>query len=88
MRTTLTLDDRLLADLKQLSLDSGRPLKVVVNETLQAGLKGQQSTRKSRYRLQPVAMGKPLFAGDLNKALRIADEIEDTVIISKLEQGK
>lgn len=88
MRTTLTLDDRLLADLKQISLDSGRPLKVVVNETLRAGLQGQKLTRKGRYRLQPAAMGKPLVAGGLEKALQLADDIEDMAIISELEQRK
>lgn len=88
MRTTLTLDDRLLADLKQVSLDSGRPLKVVVNETLRAGLQGQKAISKGRYRLQPAAMGKPLVAGGLEKALQLADEIEDMAIISELEQRK
>jgi hypothetical protein len=88
MRTTLTLDDRLLADLKQVSLDSGRPLKVVVNETLRAGLQGQKAIPKTRYRLQPAAMGKPLVAGGLEKALRLADEIEDMATISELEQRK
>ena len=38
MRTTLTIDDALLRQLRQKALDSGKPFKRVVNETLRAGL--------------------------------------------------
>jgi hypothetical protein len=38
MRTTLTIDDALLRQLRQKALDSGRPFKQVVNDTLRAGL--------------------------------------------------
>ena len=38
MRTTLTIEDRIARDLKKLAHRSGKPFKVVVNETLQAGL--------------------------------------------------
>jgi hypothetical protein len=38
MRTTLTLDDPLAEDLRRLAAESGKPFKVVVNDTLRAGL--------------------------------------------------
>ena len=38
MRTTLTIDDALLRQLRQKALDSGKPFKQVVNDTLRAGL--------------------------------------------------
>jgi hypothetical protein len=38
MRTTLTINDGLLRQLRQKALDSGKPFKQVVNEALRAGL--------------------------------------------------
>jgi hypothetical protein len=48
MRTTLVFDDALLRQLLQKALDSGKPFKQVVNETLQAGLRQAQAVIGSR----------------------------------------
>jgi len=89
MRTTLTLEERLARDLKEIAHRTGKPFKQVVNETLHAGLDaGKSARRPRRYRLQPVSLGKPLPGIDLDKALQLADDLEDIEIARKIEQRK
>lgn len=87
MRTTLTIDDQLVAELKRVAHESGKSFKQVVNEALRAGLQpaGLVSTR---YRLKPASMGKPKPGYNLNKALDLADILEDEALVQKLEQRK
>lgn len=89
MRTTLTIDDRLARELKEIAHRSGKSFKQVVNETLTAGFaagKGPKPAR--RYRLKPAALGNPLPGIDLNKALRLSDSLEDEEIARKLDLRK
>lgn len=86
MRTTITLDDAVANELKKQALETGRPFKQVVNETLLAGL--QRQTRPRPYRLKPAALGVPAVGVDLDKALQLVDELEDLAVRSKLEQRK
>lgn len=88
MRTTLTLDDRIVRDLKKLAHQTGKPFKQVVNETLQAGLGAQASPKPKRYRLKPVSLGGVLPGINLNKALALASALEDEEIARKLELRK
>lgn len=88
MRTTLTIDDAIAADLKELAHRSNRSFKEVVNETLRQGLLARQSPRPRRYRLRPVSMGKAAAGIDLNKALSLAAALEDREIVRKLELRK
>lgn len=77
MRTTLTLDDRLAKALKKTAHESGKTLKTVVNETLRAGLAaGRTITKPKPYQVKPVSLGEVRQGLDLNKALRIADQME------------
>lgn len=88
MRTTLTIDDSLASELKKRALETGKPFKQVVNEALLAGLQ-QKAVRKSRaYRLKPASLGAPLPGVNLDKALLLADELEDVSLRAKLEQRK
>jgi hypothetical protein len=86
MRTTITLEDALANELKKQALETGKPFKQVVNETLLAGL--QRQTRPRLYRLKPAALGAPAAGVNLDKALQLADELEDLAVRSKLEQRK
>lgn len=52
MRTTLTLDDDVLAKLKSEARKSGRPFKQVVNEYLRLGL----SLRRSAKSVKPFVV--------------------------------
>lgn len=89
VRTTLTLDNDVAAELKKLAFEQGRPFKQVVNETLRAGLgAGQAPPRAKRFRIEPVAMGAPRPGIDLDKALRLADALEEAAIAKELEARK
>jgi hypothetical protein len=86
MRTTLTIDDDLAATLKESSRRSGKPFKELLNETLRAGLQAQQAPpRPRRYRVRPKALGGVRPGLDLDKALRLADALEDEAIARELE---
>lgn len=88
MRTTLTIDDNLLKQLKQLSLETGKPFKQVVNETLLAGLSSKADVKRKTYRLSTVDLGTTKPGRDLNKALRLAEELEDEALMEKMDQRK
>ncbi len=53
MRTTLTIEDTLVGELKNLAHETGKPFKQVVNETLLVGLqqKTVRKTKSATYRL-------------------------------------
>jgi hypothetical protein len=54
MRTTLSINDALLVELRKRADSTGKPFRAVVEETLQAGLaRSGASTRKRRFRVQP-----------------------------------
>lgn len=89
MRTTLTLDDQLAKALKSVAHRSGKPFKQVVNETLRAGLAAKRQPGRARpYRVKPVSLGGVLAGIDLDKALRLADMLEDREIARKLALRK
>lgn len=89
MRTTLTLEDRIERDLKELAHRSGKPFKTVVNETLRAGLAARQATRARKpYRLRPASLGGILLEVDLDKALSLSDSLEDEAVATKLDLRK
>jgi hypothetical protein len=88
MRTTLTLDEDLAQALREEARRSGRPLKRIVNETLRAGLATRKRPPARRYRLSPVALGGVVAGVDIDKALRLADALEDEATARKLEMRK
>lgn len=73
MRTTLTIDDQVAAELEELAHESRRSFKSVVNEVLRAGLEQKRLVNVPVFREQPVAMGlRREYEGKLNQ---IADEL-------------
>jgi metal-responsive CopG/Arc/MetJ family transcriptional regulator len=85
MRITLTLDDQLAQDLKEIAHRTGKPFKEVVNETLQSGLQSRRGQEPpKRYRIKTVSLGSVHEGLNLDKALRIADDLEDDEIARKL----
>lgn len=89
MRTTLTIDDPVLKELKKIAHESGKSLRQVVNETLQRGLQPPRTPgARQRYRLRAVSLGGPLPGVNLDKALRLADALEDQELHRKLELRK
>lgn len=89
MRSTLTIDDKIAEQLKEIAHQSGQTYKQVVNDTLRAGLASRKVRAKSQpYKLKPASLGEPQAGYDLTKALELADHLEDSEIARKLEQRK
>lgn len=86
MRTTLTLDDDLVAALKETTHGSGLSFEEAVNRTLRSGLAAETTPPKARpYRVKPASLGDPMPGIDLHKALRLADALEDEAIGRSLD---
>jgi hypothetical protein len=84
----LTLEKDLALALREEARRTGRPLKRIVNEALRAGLAARKAPPPRRYRLTPVSLGGVVPGVDINKALRLAEALEDEAIARKLEMRK
>lgn len=75
MRTTITLDDDVAAELEALRRAGNRTFKDVVNETLRAGLRPAptEAGRPVRY-TQPRDLGASPDISDVSAALAMLDE--------------
>jgi hypothetical protein len=86
MRTTVTLDPDVEAKLRTAMRERGVSFKVALNDAVRSGL-GRDSSEPKRYRMPSAPMG--LQPGvNLEKALRLAGELEDEEIVRKLQLGK
>jgi hypothetical protein len=89
MRTTLTLENALAEKLKAEAARTGRPFKAVVNETLRIGLAAKaKGAAAKRYRGESRDLGAVRPGIDRDKALALADALEDEEILRKLELRK
>lgn len=89
MRTTLTIDDQIAAELKKRAFESGKSFKEVVNESLRRGLASERPTPPPcPYRLESASLGGALPGVNLDKALQLAELLEDEAIRDKLELRK
>jgi hypothetical protein len=85
MRTTVTLDPDVAAELKELARQRGVSFKEVLNDAVRAGLAAGTTPRA--YRLPTARLG--LRPGvDLDGALRLAAAMEDEDTVRKLELRK
>ncbi len=85
MRTTLTIEDAVAKELKDLVHRSGRSFKQVVNDALRAGIRdGRIANASRRYRLIPQSMGDVDGRFNLDKALLLGDRLEDEELARKL----
>ncbi len=78
MRTTLRLDDRLLADVKKLAIDTGRTFAQVVEDALRLSLaqRGERKPRK-QFKLHTCG-GKGLQPGvDLSSNAAMHDLMDE-----------
>ena len=88
MRTTLTIDDALLHQLRQKALDSGKPFKQVVNDALRAGLNPSTPAQREPYQCPTFSIGALAPGVDLTKANQLAANLEDDLLIEQLRQGR
>ena len=59
MRTTLSLDDDIAAQLKQETRRSGKSFKEAVNHYLRLGLTASKHQLRKKFVVKPLAMGLP-----------------------------
>ena len=89
MRTTLTIEDSIARQLKEIVHRSGKSFKTVVNEALRAGIENNRIASAARpYRMKPVSMGEVTGPYDLDKALQLADHLEDEELVRKILMRK
>ena len=89
MRTTLTIDDDIARQIRKVVAKSGKSFKTVVNDALRVGMANDRiADAVTPYRLNPVSMGDVVGPYDLNKALQLADRLEDEEIARKLDHRK
>jgi hypothetical protein len=88
MRTTLTLDPDVARMLEEESHRQRKPWKQVVNEAIRRGLAPRAGGRSpARYRVRPHKTS--LLAGiDTGGFNRLADELEDEAMVSKMRSPR
>jgi hypothetical protein len=84
MRTTVTLDPDADAAVRRLMRERGLSFKQAVNEAIRLGLSPRPLS--GTFRTRTFGMGRP--AMPIDKALRLAAELEDEEILRKLAQRK
>jgi len=86
MRTTVTLDPDVAAKLKQIARERDISFKEALNSSVRRGV-AQGEVRSQPYRVRTRNMeAKP--GVNLDKALRLAGELEDAETLRKLQLGK
>jgi hypothetical protein len=86
MRTTLTVDDDLLNELRQRALQSGRPFRQVLQEVLRAGLQSGVAPAARPYCMPVANLGPPRL--DLRRSLALADALEEEALAAKLQERR
>jgi hypothetical protein len=87
MRTTLTLDEDVAKQLRELSRRSGESFKEVVNTTLRRGLRGEKAVQRlPRFEVKAKACGfRP--GVDVLRLNQLNDELELEDFQQKLAKG-
>lgn len=67
---------------------SRKAFNVVVNEPSGGGVTLQEHHRLTRYRLNPASLGSVREGINLDKAIELADSLEDEQLVNKIEQRK
>ncbi len=84
MRTTVTLEPDVEALLRRAMSERGLSFKAAVNEAIRAGLAPKE---RKRFRTPTYSMGRREGV-DLDKALRLAGELEDEEMIRRISLRK
>jgi ActR/RegA family two-component response regulator len=86
VRTTVTLDPDVASKLKRAARDRGISFKEALNASVRRGLSSAEATPRP-YRVPVRRLGaKPGI--DLDRALRVADRLEDEEVVRKLSLRK
>ena len=84
MRTTVTLEPETDAIVRRLMRDRGLSFKQALNEAIRAG--ARRPGKHRAFRTRTFDMGPPAIP--LDKALRLAADLEDEELIRKLAARK
>jgi len=86
VRTTLTIADDILREMKARAHETGVSLTRVANDVLRAGLDRRASTSRPRrrYREEVTDLGEPRV--NFDRALTFAARLEDEETLRKLKQ--
>jgi hypothetical protein len=84
MRTTVSLDPDTNAVVRRLMRERGLTFKQALNEAIRAGSSRRSTARP--FRTRTVDLGRPAIP--LDKALRLAAELEDAELTGRLELRK
>lgn len=88
MRTTIDIDPHLLKRLRAEAHRRGVSFKEMLTIILRRGLDTPEKPSRSRYRCPTFAMGTPAKPFNLDKALTIAEALEDEETVRKLALRK
>lgn len=84
MRTTVTLDPDTHALVQRLMRERDLTFKAALNEAIRAG--ARRGRPRARFQTKTFNMGRPSVP--LDKALRLAADLEDEEIIRKISSRK
>jgi hypothetical protein len=85
VRTTVTLDDDLAAELQRLARERGAAFKDVLNATIRAGLGGASTPTPFRVSSRNLGLRPGV---NLTRALQVAADDEDAETVRKLALRK
>lgn len=85
MRTTVTLDEDVAAQLEQLRRERRISFKEAINTSLRLGLSGPRKAKRFQQRTYSMGLRPGI---DLDHALRFAADLEDEEIIRRLNLRK
>lgn len=84
MRTTVTLDPDTEALIRRRMRERGTSFKQTLNDAIREGL--TQSRRGASFRTKTADLGVPTV--NLDRALRLAADLEDEELVRKMRAGK
>ena len=87
MRTTVTLDPDVAAKLKEETRKRGISFKEALNSSVRRGLESSERTHGKPYKVRTAKLGAQPGV-NLDKALRLAGELEDEEILRKMALRK
>jgi hypothetical protein len=86
MRTIVKLDAELAKELAEIAPQGEKPLGDVISETVSNGLQARESSKP--YQLATVSLGGVCADVNLDKALSLADAIDDEEFVRKAMSGR
>ena len=81
----MTLDPDVEARLREVARERGISFKDALNNAVRAGLMAARGQREYRTPARPLGL-RP--GANLDKALQLADDLEDAEIVHELERGR